>query len=54
MTLASVTYFVLGKYVGNRPVKLKRADTTVRPVEIGHRKARQLDKERKNTRNKPY
>ncbi|KAG8724933.1 hypothetical protein FRC09_011824 [Ceratobasidium sp. 395] len=43
-----------GKYVGNRPVKLKRADTTVRPVEIGHRKARQLDKERKNTRNKPY
>ncbi|KAF8605513.1 RNA-binding domain-containing protein [Ceratobasidium sp. AG-I] len=43
-----------GKYVGNRPVKLKRADTAVRAVEIGHRKARQLDKERKDTRNKPY
>jgi len=36
-----------GKYVGNRPVKLKRADTAVRAVEIGHRKAKQLDQDRK-------
>ena len=44
-----------GKYVGNRPVKLKKADTTaIRPVEIGHRKAKQLEKERKNNRHKPY
>ncbi|CAE6365045.1 putative RNA-binding protein C22E12,02 [Rhizoctonia solani AG-1 IB] len=43
-----------GKYVGNRPVKLKRADAAIRPVEIGHRKARQLDKERKNNKHKPY
>lgn len=49
-----VADYLLGKYVGNRPVKLKRADATIRPVEIGHRKARQLEKERKNTRNKPY
>jgi hypothetical protein len=28
-----------GKYVGNRPIKLKKADdTAIRPVEIGHRK----------------
>ena len=50
----SFTNDLSGKYVGNRPVKLKRADTAVRAVEIGHRKARQLDKERKNMRNKPY
>jgi RNA-binding protein 42 len=36
-------------------VKLKKADTTaIRPVEIGHRKAKQLEKERKNNRHKPY
>lgn len=50
----SFTDNFLGKYVGNRPVKLKRADTAVRAVEIGHRKAKQLEKERKNVRNKPY
>jgi hypothetical protein len=46
----------LGKYVGNRPVKLKKADSrAVRPVEIGHRKAMQLDTDRKkNSRKKPY
>ncbi|ELU45361.1 RNA recognition motif domain-containing protein [Rhizoctonia solani AG-1 IA] len=38
----------------NRPVKLKRADAAIRPVEIGHRKARQLDKDRKNNKHKPY
>lgn len=45
-----------GKYVGNRPVKLKKADMgAVRPVEIGHRKAKQLDLDRKkNSRTKPY
>ncbi|KAL5527382.1 hypothetical protein ACEPAG_6173 [Sanghuangporus baumii] len=44
-----------GKYVGNRPVKLKKADNNIRPVEIGHRKAKQLEKElKKNKRSKPY
>jgi len=44
-----------GKYVGNRPVKLKKADSTaIRPVEIGHRKAKQLETELKNNRKKPY
>ncbi|KAF9519118.1 hypothetical protein BS47DRAFT_1337685 [Hydnum rufescens UP504] len=44
-----------GKYVGNRPVKLRKADSTIRPVEIGHRKAKQLEKERKGKgRPKPY
>ncbi|EJD01452.1 RNA-binding domain-containing protein [Fomitiporia mediterranea MF3/22] len=44
-----------GKYVGNRPVKLKKADNNIRPVEIGHRKARQLEKElKKNRKSKPY
>jgi hypothetical protein len=45
----------LGKYVGNRPVKLKKADSTaIRPVEIGHRKAKQLEQELKKNRHKPY
>ena len=44
----------LGKYVGNRPVKLRRADNPINPVEIGHRKARQLEKELKKNRKKPY
>ncbi|THG98084.1 hypothetical protein EW026_g4039 [Hermanssonia centrifuga] len=43
-----------GKYVGNRPVKLKKADNAVNPVEIGHRKAKQLEKELKKNRHKPY
>ncbi|ESK96049.1 rna-binding protein [Moniliophthora roreri MCA 2997] len=44
-----------GKYVGNRPVKLKKADQmAIRPVEIGHRKAKQLEKELKKNRHKPY
>ncbi|KAK1236630.1 hypothetical protein PQX77_000182 [Marasmius sp. AFHP31] len=44
-----------GKYVGNRPVKLKKADqNAIRPVEIGHRKAKQLDKELQKNRHKPY
>ncbi|KAH7105618.1 RNA-binding domain-containing protein [Auriculariales sp. MPI-PUGE-AT-0066] len=42
-----------GKYVGNRPIRLKRAETTVRSVDIGHKKAKQLDHDRKN-RPKPY
>ncbi|KAB5592092.1 RNA-binding protein [Ceratobasidium theobromae] len=42
-----------GKYVGNRPIKLKRADASIRPVEIGHRKAKQLEKDRKD-KYKPY
>ena len=50
----TVTLF-LGKYVGNRPVKLKKADdNAIRPVEIGHRKAKQLEKDLKKNRRKPY
>lgn len=45
---------VTGKYVGNRPIKLKKADNAVNPVEIGHRKAKQLEKELKKNRHKPY
>ena len=45
----------IGKYVGNRPVKLKKADdTAIRPVEIGHRKAKQLERDLKKNRSKPY
>ncbi|KAF8639653.1 hypothetical protein AX17_000918 [Amanita inopinata Kibby_2008] len=44
-----------GKYVGNRPVKLKKADTAaIRPVEIGPRKAKMLEQELKKSRRKPY
>ena len=44
-----------GKYVGNRPVKLKKADdTAIRPVEIGHRKAKKLEQDLKKNRRKPY
>lgn len=44
-----------GKYVGNRPVKLKKADSNaIRPVEIGHRKAKQLETELKKNRHRPY
>jgi hypothetical protein len=46
---------LIGKYVGNRPIRLKRADqTAIRPVEIGYRKAKQLEKDLKNNRKKPY
>ncbi|EAU84826.2 hypothetical protein CC1G_00345 [Coprinopsis cinerea okayama7 len=51
----TLTNYNTGKYVGNRPVKLKKADSTaIRPVEIGHRKAKQLEKELKKNRHKPY
>jgi RNA recognition motif-containing protein len=56
-SFGSLTYLRLywGKYVGNRPVKLKKADSTaIRPVEIGHRKAKQLENELKKNRKKPY
>ena len=43
----------LGKYVGNRPVKLKKADNNINPVEIGHRKAKQLEKERARKQDAP-
>ena len=44
-----------GKYVGNRPVKLKKADNTaIRPVEIGYKKAKQLEKDLKKNRHRPY
>ncbi|EJU06010.1 RNA-binding domain-containing protein [Dacryopinax primogenitus] len=42
-----------GKYVGNRPIKLKKAETGVRPVEIGARKAKSLEVERRK-KHKPY
>ena len=47
-------YWTTGKYVGNRPIKLKKADNNIRPVEIGHKKAKQLEKELKKNRHKPY
>ncbi|KAF8316902.1 RNA-binding domain-containing protein [Clavulina sp. PMI_390] len=44
-----------GKYVGNRPVKLRKADVAIKPVDIGHRKAKQLEADRKNkNKKKPY
>ncbi|GLB33860.1 putative RNA recognition motif containing protein [Lyophyllum shimeji] len=44
-----------GKYVGNRPVKLKKADDgAIRPVEIGYRKAKKLEQDLKKNRHKPY
>ncbi|KAJ7228619.1 RNA-binding domain-containing protein [Mycena pura] len=44
-----------GKYVGNRPIKLKKADdSAIRPVEIGHRKAKQLERNLKKNRRNPY
>lgn len=49
-----LTATLSGKYVGNRPIKLKKADNAVNPVEIGHRKAKQLEKELKKNRHKPY
>ena len=45
---------IIGMYVGNRPVKLKKADNSINPVEIGHRKAKQLETELKKNRHKPY
>ena len=48
-------WYLAGKYVGNRPIKLKKADSTaIRPVEIGHRKAKQLEMELKKNRKNPY
>lgn len=36
-----------GKYVGSRPVKIQKATTTVRQVDIGTKKARELDTKKK-------
>lgn len=33
-----------GKYVGNRPIRLSKATTNVRTVELGSRKAKVFDK----------
>ncbi|KAG8829108.1 hypothetical protein FRC17_007124 [Serendipita sp. 399] len=44
-----------GKYVGNRPIRLKKADSNVRAVDLGKHKQRALQKEIKATnRLKPY
>jgi len=43
-----------GKYVGNRPIRLKKAETSVNAVEIGHNKAKQLAKISNAKRHKPY
>lgn len=41
--------------MGNRPVKLKKADdAAIRPVEIGHRKAKKLEQDLKKNKHKPY
>lgn len=47
---------LIGKYVGNRPVKLRKAaDDAIRPVEIGHKKAVKLDQDlKKKNKNRPY
>ncbi|CAG8772714.1 11608_t:CDS:1, partial [Acaulospora colombiana] len=43
------------KYVGNRPIRLKKADSNVRAVDLGKHKQRALQKEIKATnRLKPY
>jgi hypothetical protein len=36
-----------GRYVGSRPVKIQKASTTVRQVNIGERKAHELDTKKK-------
>jgi hypothetical protein len=54
MILSAALMLGSGKYVGNRPVKLKKADNNIRPVEIGQRKARQLETDLKKNRKKPY
>lgn len=36
-----------GKYVGSRPVKIQKATTTVRQIDIGAKKARELDTKKK-------
>lgn len=36
-----------GKYVGSRPVKIQKASTTVRQVNIGEKKAKELDTKKK-------
>ncbi|PVG00466.1 RNA-binding domain-containing protein [Serendipita vermifera] len=44
-----------GKYVGNRPIRLKKADSNVRAVDLGKHKQRALQKEIKaSNRLKPY
>lgn len=44
-----------GKYVGNRPIRLKKADSNVRAVELGKHKQRNLQKEiKQKNRVKPY
>jgi len=37
-----------GKYVGSRPVKLQKATTQVRQVDIGQKKAKELDTKKKS------
>lgn len=37
-----------GRYVGSRPVKIQKASTTVRQVDIGERKAKELDTKKKS------
>lgn len=43
-----------GKYVGNRPIRLKRAGEAVKPVEIGHRRAKALEKDLKKSKYRQY
>lgn len=45
---------LVGKYVGNRPIRLKKAENSIHSVEIGHNKAKQLAKNRGDKRQKPY
>ena len=40
--------------MGNRPIRLRKADNKINPVEIGYRKAKALEMDRKKNRSKPY
>ncbi|KAG8901296.1 hypothetical protein FRB99_005411 [Tulasnella sp. 403] len=42
-----------GKYVGNRPIRLKKAESSIHSVEIGHNKAKRLEQDRRDRRKKP-
>ena len=52
VTIAMTDNTLTGKYVGNRPIRLMKVNEKqhggIRKVNIGHRKAKELDKLAKN------
>lgn len=52
VTIVMTDSFLTGKYVGNRPIRLMKVNEKqhggIRKVNIGHRKAKELDKLAKN------